>query len=962
MRGMKQFLAGCLLFLVATPAWPTPPNDTPRSWDAVVLEPYGADLTLVADRAIFDLQLQGYLVMARRQANWTIPPAVTITNWANDLYVGYGVWVDNTHGSQSGLAGEAYPLTNAGLVARNNKMIVYAQAGYDTVNAIYASQSAGGYHISMTPAFIASRFYSWRTLVVNCACDGYVYAASWKNARCVESYIGTVTNAQVLLDLGNFVDRLNGDFGVDLRVVDLADDPTQFTLYGEGKTVLSPRLVFDDVGTTLDCRRRGVQINFDTPTDTEIKPNVALVARSPNFEAYPYWTIDGLGVTLISRATGTAMLELVPGDVLNFRDGVQSTGRIGLDADGRGPNRDGKLYVLDLTYVDTDPASSIVGYRVTREGGDVVVSWGARQEEQTRSYRVEYSADWFSPATLIAEVQRGSGAYRIIVPNGAEGIYWLREVELDGTVVDKESNPVEPMMPVVDDTVRVTAADRAIADSLAQAVSMKSRSLKAEAAQQYDIITERRFSCPANWLADFWELRGLPSRVVYLEDIGGTEGIKPYVDAHIEITSSLLYGGASVLKDVHGHDVWNDPAMYDTMGYGPKPNMPQNVNNAVIGLYYTVDPDSQKVGFPYWTRTWGSVLPYFDRNNDGKPNDGINFGVAPIADTTDAWGFNYKVAYAHAMEPQSTVSFWSYLRGGTNAEWNYDMALQDSLKRRLPMGVTDVTLRDWYLEPKSTQWRMQQSVAEMNSRRAIIIANSVYDDWLSIGKYLQKDQGFAMSSLQSNPYCPKAIFSQCGNSAYDLQDSLGTVLCRLLMNTPDKGAYLIWAPNRGSFAQCNFALFDTALALLYKNPNNPVNRPFSGIANEASCAVIDSYPQYADVVRSFILLGDPNLAIKVPAPPTVAVEEKAVAGRFDVAPNPVGNGATTVRFTIPVEGPVDLSVFDVAGRRVARLAEGTLKAGSHSVEWRAGQVPAGLYFVRLQAPFFTTGAKAVRLR
>jgi hypothetical protein len=119
MRGRMLFLAGALLCASAAPAWSAPPNDTPRLWDAVVLEPYGAGFWLVAGEAIDRLELQGYLVTQRRQASWTFPPMVTISDWARDLYLGYGVWIDNTHGSTWGLAGEAYPLTNEGLIARD---------------------------------------------------------------------------------------------------------------------------------------------------------------------------------------------------------------------------------------------------------------------------------------------------------------------------------------------------------------------------------------------------------------------------------------------------------------------------------------------------------------------------------------------------------------------------------------------------------------------------------------------------------------------------------------------------------------------------------------------------------------------------------------------------------------------------------------------------------------------------
>ncbi len=70
-------------------------------------------------------------------------------------------------------------------------------------------------------------------------------------------------------------------------------------------------------------------------------------------------------------------------------------------------------------------------------------------------------------------------------------------------------------------------------------------------------------------------------------------------------------------------------------------------------------------------------------------------------------------------------------------------------------------------------------------------------------------------------------------------------------------------------------------------------------------------------------------------------------------PNPF-NPATTIRFTIPDEGRVDLTVYDVSGRLVKRLLSGTFPAGEKSAAWNGtdsngNPVAAGVYFCRLEA-------------
>jgi PA domain/FlgD Ig-like domain len=74
---------------------------------------------------------------------------------------------------------------------------------------------------------------------------------------------------------------------------------------------------------------------------------------------------------------------------------------------------------------------------------------------------------------------------------------------------------------------------------------------------------------------------------------------------------------------------------------------------------------------------------------------------------------------------------------------------------------------------------------------------------------------------------------------------------------------------------------------------------------------------------------------------------------FSHAPNPSREGGL-LRFQLPQMRRVDLTIFDVAGRRIARLANSTMSAGAHAVSWDrrddAGRrVGAGIYLARLRS-------------
>jgi hypothetical protein len=65
-------------------------------------------------------------------------------------------------------------------------------------------------------------------------------------------------------------------------------------------------------------------------------------------------------------------------------------------------------------------------------------------------------------------------------------------------------------------------------------------------------------------------------------------------------------------------------------------------------------------------------------------------------------------------------------------------------------------------------------------------------------------------------------------------------------------------------------------------------------------------------------------------------------------PNPF-NPTTHIRYALQQRAPVSLKVFDLAGREVATLVEGTQDEGSYTVEWNARTFPSGAYFYRLAA-------------
>jgi hypothetical protein len=81
--------------------------------------------------------------------------------------------------------------------------------------------------------------------------------------------------------------------------------------------------------------------------------------------------------------------------------------------------------------------------------------------------------------------------------------------------------------------------------------------------------------------------------------------------------------------------------------------------------------------------------------------------------------------------------------------------------------------------------------------------------------------------------------------------------------------------------------------------------------------------------------------------PLTVDERRPTALEFALEGSNPARGPARFRFALPERADVDVSIFDVTGRRVAVLAEGAHEAGVHAASWSPGREGPGLYFARL---------------
>ena len=78
-------------------------------------------------------------------------------------------------------------------------------------------------------------------------------------------------------------------------------------------------------------------------------------------------------------------------------------------------------------------------------------------------------------------------------------------------------------------------------------------------------------------------------------------------------------------------------------------------------------------------------------------------------------------------------------------------------------------------------------------------------------------------------------------------------------------------------------------------------------------------------------------------------------------PNPF-NPSTKIKFDIPQVTNAKLVVYDVVGREVSSIFEGSLKAGRYTVNFDASNLPSGVYFYRLTTDSFTDTKKMLLIK
>ncbi|MBN1984540.1 MAG: T9SS type A sorting domain-containing protein [Chitinivibrionales bacterium] len=116
------------------------------------------------------------------------------------------------------------------------------------------------------------------------------------------------------------------------------------------------------------------------------------------------------------------------------------------------------------------------------------------------------------------------------------------------------------------------------------------------------------------------------------------------------------------------------------------------------------------------------------------------------------------------------------------------------------------------------------------------------------------------------------------------------------------------------------------------------------------------------------VLLDSGLAIKAADIEAQQAVEKPVTAEIPTSfalqqnyPNPF-NPMTNISYDLPEESNVTIRIYDMTGKEVATLVNGSQAAGTHTAVWNANEIPSGVYFYQIHAGSFNATKKMLLLK
>ncbi len=124
---------------------------------------------------------------------------------------------------------------------------------------------------------------------------------------------------------------------------------------------------------------------------------------------------------------------------------------------------------------------------------------------------------------------------------------------------------------------------------------------------------------------------------------------------------------------------------------------------------------------------------------------------------------------------------------------------------------------------------------------------------------------------------------------------------------------------------------------------------------------IDIYDEAPTTSTGIAFVDDLRLSGPVDVKETTNSQTPASYKLFQNYPNPF-NPSTKIKYSIPQESSVTITVFDVLGNNIETLVNENKPVGKYEVVFDASNLPSGVYYCRIKAGEFVETKKMILLR
>lgn len=913
--------------------------------DAIRCEPNCiGDLAVVGNDFVLVLAKHGYYVYDQSGG---VGDRVTIPEYLAADSIGFGIRLQNMHGSDAGKMVEDFDDENE----RSDAYTWYKQ--HTSLDVYTAESPAGTYGICITQAQNGAKFYSFDTFVIDGGCYQYSAAATaWPDARCVVAWNYTVTSGTVKSELGTVSSRMNGNQGLDYRVLAMAVTGTTLSFTGDMNTILSPSVYevrnFTEGGTFRTYL--GISVIFDGDLDTSIPASDVVYGYGAFGVFGAQWVSPHqINATLWAVTSGIGWLYI---STFNPSIGAMDGGRsaqnsIGLDADGI----NGRSATSFLMYCQADnPWSLCTGVSVVQQSDGVHVKWLIDQEGGTIRYRLSKADSWTGTFTVFDSVSAtGGGWYEVTDRNrGSANVYRVTDVDSLGIETVQGDDAVrEPF--VMPEAQLVPYCDVDSLRAVLEAERPPERSYSPEEILpifEHVMFMPRVFVEYAQPVADELNAEGHISQIVALEDIGGVAGVKPY------LANAVPYGlrCADLVGWNTDKSYWSIDALWIAAKNWYRQDLPVQPQRDVFRLQYIVDTTYVQA------LSLGSFTPYYattdsiaDVDGDGKPDVALSTVPVGTAAEVSSWAAK-TVTELRTSHATAGVTIFAQARTFNGNSGSRVAEIAAEVAASYPAGTSVRQIVDIDAAPMdyATREAIFDSDTSVVAELLGTLANR--NRW----HFAEVTSGFSWTKHPVNRAKRYVKIWDCeGGGPQDRTrdpNFPGTILEDAIARFPGQGPVWACGPSRGSFIEAN-----RKAALTY----NEIEHTTGGLSASdillRTKLVLMQDSTLIAYARSLCSVGCSMLRMPGQVYATTGVPGANVGqlGFSPPYPNPT-RGRATIRFSLAERSTVNLSVYDLQGRKTVELINSAVDAGIRSLTWTCTDgdgrpVSPGIYLVRLRA-------------